>query len=129
MAKNLTVRSTMLLGQAMLAKYNLTTWRFGIDVARRRAGVCRYHDKTITVSRRFIELNTDEEVVGTILHEIAHAIAGSAAGHGPIWQAVAKGLGAAPERCCIHGTFPEGEWKATCPQCGGGVQVPSEAPY
>ena len=32
----------------------------------------------------------------TILHEIAHAIAGVEAGHGPAWKAVAQRLGATP---------------------------------
>lgn len=35
----------------------------------------------------------------TVLHEIAHAIAGHKAGHGPAWKAIARKVGARPVRC------------------------------
>ena len=37
------------------------------------------------------------EVRDTILHEIAHALAGAKARHGPAWKAIAKRLGATPK--------------------------------
>ena len=39
------------------------------------------------------------QVTDTILHEIAHALAGPGAGHGPAWKATASRLGATPKSC------------------------------
>ena len=38
----------------------------------------------------------EEEIRDTVLHEIAHAIAGPEAGHGPLWKATARRIGATP---------------------------------
>ena len=58
-------------------------------------------------------------VLDTLRHEIAHAIAGSEAKHGPAWKVVAIRLGATPRACDdSHETVvTPGEWQATCPTC------------
>jgi predicted SprT family Zn-dependent metalloprotease len=43
-------------------------------------------------------LNSEECVRNTVLHELAHALAGFAAHHGPDWQWWCRKLGARPER-------------------------------
>jgi predicted SprT family Zn-dependent metalloprotease len=114
----LTLEGTRLLAHAMLHRFNLSDWSFGFDLSKVRAGVCQYTPKRITLSKYFVELNTVEETTDTILHEIAHAICGHEAGHGPVWQAVARAIGAKPEKCCGEGcVFPEGSWVANCPSC------------
>lgn len=40
-----------------------------------------------------------DQVTDTILHEIAHALAGPAARHGPAWKSIARRLGATPKSC------------------------------
>lgn len=57
----------------------------------------------IQLSLRFVEINSEPEVRDTILHEIAHARAGIAAGHGWAWKSVARSLGANPDRHCGDG--------------------------
>jgi len=42
---------------------------------------------------------SSEQLTDTILHEIAHALAGPAAKHGPAWKAIARRLGATPKSC------------------------------
>lgn len=44
------------------------------------------------------QLNGEQEVRDTILHEIAHALA-PRAGHGPKWRAICRQIGAEPKRC------------------------------
>jgi hypothetical protein len=39
-----------------------------------------------------------EKAIDTLRHEVAHAIAGHAAGHGPAWRAACRMVGANPER-------------------------------
>lgn len=40
-----------------------------------------------------------EQVIDTLRHEAAHAIAGVEAKHGPVWKATARRLGATPKAC------------------------------
>jgi predicted SprT family Zn-dependent metalloprotease len=85
-------------------------WRFRWGSGKRQlgsAGVTRRRDpvtgrtievRTITLSRYLVRLNSDEEVRETILHEIAHAIAGVEHGHDAVWQRVCRRIGAKPQR-------------------------------
>jgi predicted SprT family Zn-dependent metalloprotease len=68
-------------------------WTFAFDSAKRRAGACHYSSRRITVSRYLAAKMDETELRQVLLHEIAHALAGHAAAHGPQWRAVAKGLG------------------------------------
>lgn len=40
-----------------------------------------------------------EQVIDTLRHEAAHAVAGLEAKHGPVWKATARRLGATPKAC------------------------------
>ena len=66
-----------------------SVWSFGFDRATTRAGLCSYASHRITVSRHLASRYEDDEIHQVLLHEVAHAIAGSRAGHGPRWKAVA----------------------------------------
>ena len=95
-------------------------WRFQWDNAKRRYGVCRYRTKTIGLSKNLVSLNTVERTKDTILHEIAHAIAGYKAGHGWEWKQVCIRIGAKPERCYTteDTTVPLMKYYAVCGGCG-----------
>ena len=69
------------------------SWSFAFDNAKRRAGACDYLRKRITLSRYLSARYDDETNRQTILHEIAHALAGPAAGHGADWKRIARSLG------------------------------------
>jgi predicted SprT family Zn-dependent metalloprotease len=91
-------------------------WSFGFDNAKTRAGLCSYTKKRITVSRHLAARYEDDEIHQILLHEVAHALAGVKAGHGPRWKAVAAGLGYTGKR--LH----DGEiatelapWLGECP--------------
>ena len=55
-------------------------------------------EKTIKLSRHLVALNDEDEVKDTILHEIAHAIAGIEHGHNEVWKTVCLQIGAKPQR-------------------------------
>jgi len=74
-------------------------WTFAFDNAARRFGSCRYQERKITLSKRLTLANEPREVRETILHEIAHAIAGHAAGHGPEFVRAARAIGCTGSRC------------------------------
>jgi predicted SprT family Zn-dependent metalloprotease len=103
------------LARDLMDDHGLALWSFAFDNAKRRCGACHYHKRTITLSRYYVSMNAAPEVEDTILHEIAHAIAGSKAGHGYEWQAVARRIGARPQRCADNSVaMPKAPWKITC---------------
>lgn len=90
-------------------------WHFEFDSAKRRLGACKYGLKRISLSKDWAEVRTLEESRITLLHEIAHVLAGSHAKHGPAWRHEAIKLGIAPNRCGAVGDAEiEAPIVATC---------------
>lgn len=113
------------VAQHLLQKHGLAAkgWRFEWDRARRRAGCCKHSINRVTLSYQYVALNVVEmlgDIIDTILHEIAHALAGPGVGHGPEWRAVCERIGARPERCYDSNVvaMPRGKYAATCGRCG-----------
>jgi predicted SprT family Zn-dependent metalloprotease len=91
-------------------------WSFGFDHARTRAGLCNFTDKRISVSRHLAAKYEDDEVHQILLHEVAHAIAGPRAGHGPQWKSIAYELGYDGKRTHDGSAANElAPWLGTCP--------------
>ncbi len=91
-------------------------WSFGFDSAKTRAGLCNYSAKRITVSRHLAARFEDDDIHQVLLHEVAHALAGHAAGHGPRWRAIARELGYGGRRTHDGETATElAPWVGTCP--------------
>jgi predicted SprT family Zn-dependent metalloprotease len=107
------------LARDLLRAHGLLNWTFGWNRRKRALGLCRYRERRIELSVHFVQANDLEPVRETVLHEIAHALAGEKAGHGPAWKAVCRRIGCKPERC-DNGTavMPRGRWNAQCPACG-----------
>lgn len=85
--------------EAKLAEHGLAEkgWIFAWSTATVTLGFCKYNEKMITASSKLVKINSQKENEDTILHEIAHALAGSEAHHGPQWKRIAKRIGATPE--------------------------------
>ena len=88
----------------MIAKEQMTLWltsdwKFRWSEAENEFGSCWEKKKEIVLSRPLTVLNDAEQVIDVILHEIAHALAGAAAGHGWRWMEKCRLVGARPERC------------------------------
>ncbi|WP_341946229.1 SprT-like domain-containing protein [Microbacterium sp. LWH11-1.2] len=103
-------------GEALIRLHLDDSWSFGFDNAKRRAGLCDYTKKRITVSRYLAARFEDDEIHQVLLHEVAHALAGHTAAHGPAWKGVARDLG------YVGGTTHRGEtavelapWVGRCP--------------
>lgn len=87
------------LARATMDAHGLHDWSFKFDRAVQRAGSCQYRTKTITLSRALMVNWSEDAVRNTVLHEVAHAIAGHRAGHGPLWRAHARRIGCTGTRC------------------------------
>ena len=82
------------LAIAKMAEHGLTEpWHFVFDSAKQRAGLCNYTDYQISLSKYIVSYHSIDQSEQVILHEIAHALAGKSAGHGPNWKAQAKAIG------------------------------------
>jgi predicted SprT family Zn-dependent metalloprotease len=91
-------------------------WAFDFDNAKTRAGLCNYTAKRITVSRYLAARYDDNDIYQVLLHEVAHALAGSRAGHGPHWRGIARGLGYMGDRLHNGAIADElASWVGTCP--------------
>lgn len=106
------------LARELIAGHGLRGWGFRYNRGKRTLGMCDYTRKRIELSGYFVAHNDEPAVRDTILHEIAHALAGEKAGHGPKWRAVCRRIGAVPERLDHTAVMPKGHWAATCPGCG-----------
>ena len=102
--------------EALIAVHLDPSWTFAFDNAKRRAGLCDYTHKRISVSRYLAARYDDDTNHQTLLHEVAHALAGPRAGHGARWKAVARELG------YVGGATHNGEtatdlapWIGVCP--------------
>ena len=78
--------------EALIRMHLDSEWTFAFDHARTRAGLCNYTKKTITISKHLLE-SDDDAIHQVLLHEVAHALAGSQAGHGPQWKRIAREIG------------------------------------
>ncbi len=104
------------LARRLMDTHGLHEWTFRFDSAKRRAGLCRYDIRVISLSRHLTALYSAAEVTETVLHEIAHALAGPKAGHGPTWRRIAREIGATGQRCVAADapTVPA-PWEGRCP--------------
>ena len=94
-------------------------WDFRWDRATRRFGCCYQNLKRITLSKTLTELNEWDDVKDTLLHEIAHALAGEGHGHDWLWKDKCELIGARPERCYPNYIKrPPKKYKGICPECG-----------
>ena len=93
-------------------------WVFRWDNSKNRFGVCKYTQRVIGLSVNLVRLNDQDQVLDTILHEIAHALVGHGHGHDDVWKAKCVEIGARPERCYQRDVpRPMGRWTATCQGC------------
>ena len=103
-------------------------WCFAWNNRKTALGLCNYTNKTIYVSRFLLAAipahRQYREIQDTVLHEVAHALAGGRAKHGPVWRSWARKVGAKPERCVADGILSrkaiaqKSKYVATCEKCG-----------
>lgn len=104
------------LALGLMRRHGLTDWELVFDGAKTRAGVCRHAAKQIGLSAGLTRLHSQAQVTDTVLHEVAHALAGPRAGHGERWKAVARRIGCSASRC-VPEDAPRvpAPWVGTCP--------------
>lgn len=96
-------------------------WTFNFNRRKRSFGLCSYRDKSIYISMHAIEHGEPAETLKqTVIHEVAHALAGPGTGHGPVWKAKARQLGLANPKACRSNNFTTEQkynWYRRCGSC------------
>ena len=87
------------MAERLVRDHGLEGWQVEFDTAKRRAGICRFHDRVIGLSSPLTRVHNEEEVRDTILHEIAHALVGPRHGHDEVWRRTAISIGCSGKRC------------------------------
>ena len=108
----LAAMSERLMGESL----DMQKWGFAFDSGKRRAGLCDYTNRRISLSKYMANLHSVDQSRQVMFHEIAHALAGSKHGHDAHWLRIATDLGYRNER--ISGrTVDEAhaKWYGQCP--------------
>jgi predicted SprT family Zn-dependent metalloprotease len=115
-ARQLTLEIVIL---GLMQYHGLHDWTFDWDRAERRFGCCFYGSKRITISYKLASINTEERVIKTALHEIAHALVGHRHHHDAVWRATCLRIGGDGERCYTdrNTVSVAPKWVGRCPTC------------
>jgi RimJ/RimL family protein N-acetyltransferase/predicted SprT family Zn-dependent metalloprotease len=105
------------LAERKIAEHlDLENWKFEFDSAKRRAGLCNYTDQKIQLSKYHVDIHSVDENMQVVLHEVAHAMAGSEAAHSKVWLATAKRIGYRAEKFTGKEIAQEtAPWIGVCP--------------
>ncbi len=111
-------REAWKLAVVLMAQHGLDGWRCKWTNGKRTFGVCKFNSRIIGLSKPMTLLNDEQQVRDTILHEIAHALAGPKAKHGPVWKLTCIRIGATPNpKCGAETTAVAAPFEAICPTC------------
>lgn len=104
------------MARELLDAHGLDGWSVGWNGRKTALGVCRYSDRRILLSGPLTDRNSVETMADVIRHEVAHALAGAQAKHGPQWRAACRVTGARPRSCADAAsveTVPA-PWRVVC---------------
>jgi hypothetical protein len=78
-------------------------WKTNFTKVTQYIACCMFDEKRIVISLPHLNARSEAELKQTILHEIAHALAGYEAGHGEAWVSKAKEVGITEPTACVKG--------------------------
>lgn len=116
----------ILLARSKMDEHGLLRWVLKFKKSKSVAGTCqrarwnldpKLSGGVITLSKDFMEVFDEKEVMETILHEIAHALTPPGfSPHGKEWKAIARSIGSTGERCVPKtAPRPKGKYRGVCP--------------
>lgn len=102
----------------MMKQHGLEGWRLDVsDRLIRTHAKTNSTQKTITFSRVYLENNSEERCMNTLLHELAHAIVGAHHQHDEVWRQKARELGCNGQRLGENDVKVLKKFVGTCPNC------------
>lgn len=104
-----------ILARGVMDRFGLQDWDLTFDRAVRRAGLTDFTRRRISLSRPLMAEFEPPMVRETILHEVAHALAGPRHNHDAEWKKLAAAIGANPRARITGAPAPDPKWRAVCP--------------
>lgn len=104
----------------------LVGWSLVINERMRSVfGRCNYGRRALYLPGWHVDHGEWADVLDTLRHEAAHALAGPTAGHGPKWRSWARRLGSEARRCGSREAWAKSpaakdgpKWSISCRKCG-----------
>lgn len=93
------LREAQTLALTAMRAHGLNGWTFSFNRSKTTFGMCYHTRQEIQLSSMLTQHADRHQVIQTIGHEIAHALVGKAAGHGPVWKTKMRSMGLSPDRC------------------------------
>jgi hypothetical protein len=114
----------LMFARQCMDDHGLHNLDLALDKGLKRLGGCHYkridgkmQPVKITFSRAYIEKGNQEQILNTVLHEIAHALVPYSVNHGPVWVDKCKEIGYTNPRVCQDAGMRK-TFKAVCYKCG-----------
>ena len=108
----------------LMRMYELNDWKFQYNNCKTSVGGCIAGRKILELSRHYAQLNSEDDMLDTMLHEIAHALAylkyGRRVGHDYRWVQIARAIGSIGERTAESKNLnrPKARFVYKCKKCG-----------
>jgi len=110
-------------------KQGLNNWSIGFNNRKSSAGLTNLKKHSIVLSRFLLMFASDDQILDTMRHEIAHAIDYEQRGftnHDRFWKLVARRVGANPQRVVEDDSWAKkipSKYTYVCERCGYSVNV------
>ena len=109
------MESYIQLCNELFQKYKLHNWKCIVNKDHNEWSACCRHSSKIIELSHYLFRCSDEYILDTILHEVAHAIVGYDAKHGSTWKKIAREIGCSGK---IYGARISEKYLAICGNCG-----------
>lgn len=110
------------LARKLLDEHGYHFIRIEVRLARKylALAVQKGKERILRLNKYTMVTASEEEFTDTILHEIAHFMAGLHNGHNDVWKRACMSIGARPQKYYTGDkkVTPEKEWRSYCTACG-----------
>jgi len=119
----MTIQKALEITRKVLIENGLTSWIATTNNRKSAFGVCHYTKRQIQLSGILLPHCTEESIMDTIYHEVAHAIVGHRHGHNRVWKEKCVELGGNGLRCGDNSNYVNGKadietkYTLVCPVC------------
>lgn len=103
------------IARELMAKHLDDSWTLAFNSKLTALGQCNYTQKKILLSKPLTEVNNEQILREVVLHEIAHALTPSWAGHNSVWKEKCIEIGGTGKKYGNREAYIIFTYVGTCP--------------